>query len=281
MKISALPAHNAVYFPIPAAPFFLGDRYREYAPCPELSAFIRCFWEADYSQKYTPSPVIPDTCADVLFFVDSSYLRTSFCGVNDGPFSPNKGSVSGRVYAIRFYAWAVSLFSRESLEDSVNLCCEAEAFFPGLVRELVPVLKNSPALWIPASEKWLYDSLQIHSEDARMMNTVYSVLKHEGRISLVDMAAEGVLSPRQLERVFQKEIGLSPKKFSQLVRYQNLWRASLLPGFQVLDAVERFGYTDQSHLLREFKRFHGLPLSQARQYAVGNVAFLQDLSPVL
>ena len=50
---------------------------------------------------------------------------------------------------------------------------------------------------------------------------------------------------------------------------------------RVLDAVERFGYTDQSHLLREFKRFHGIPLTQARRIALGDVAFLQDLPPNL
>lgn len=280
MKTFALPVHNTIYFPIPAAPFFLGANYQEYPPCPELSPFIRCFWEADYSKGYTPSPVIPDTCADVLFYVGSTSPYAIFCGVNDGPVSSSKKTVSGKIYAIRFYAWAVSLFSGESLEDSVNLCCDAEAFFPGLVRELAPVLENFPSLWIAAAEKWLYHSIRIHTENARIMNTVYSVLKHEGHIALTDMAAEGVLSPRQLQRIFQKEIGLSPKKFSQLVRYQSLWRASLLPGFQVLDAVERFGYTDQSHLLREFKRFHGLPLSQARQFALGNVAFLQDLPRV-
>jgi len=281
MKIFALPVNNGVYFPIPAAPFFLGANYREFPPCPELAPFIRCFWEADYPNECNLSPVIPDTCADILFNRKGSSVHATFCGVNDSPVLSNGNCTYTKLYAVRFYAWAVSLFSRESLEGSVNLCCDAEAFFPGLVRELTPVLLYSPSLWIPATEKWLYQAIQIHAENSRMMNTVYSVLKKQGRISLKDMASEGVLSTRQLQRVFLRETGLSPKMFSRLVRYQSLWRAALSPGFQVLDAVEQFGFTDQSHLLREFKRFHGVPLSQARRIALGNVAFLQDLSLTL
>lgn len=270
MKISALPGSNAGYFPLASAPLFLGSEYREYPPCQELSPFVRCFWEADYSGKYVSSLVIPDTCADVLFELDPNFgtVHAAFCGVNDTPFFPNKKGHSAKLYAIRFYAWAVSLFSGESLSDSMNLCCEAEAFFPGLVKKMIPVLENSPSLWLSVAEKWLYETVTMRAENLRMMNAVYAVLTHEGRISLADMALEGVLSPRQLQRIFQRGMGLSPKRFSQLVRYQSLWRASLCPGFQVLDAVERFGYVDQSHLLREFKRFHGLPLSQARQIAL-------------
>ena len=113
------------------------------------------------------------------------------------------------------------------------------------------------------------------------MNSVYKVLERRGRVFLEEMASESVWSGRQLQRVFLKETGLSPKRFAQLVRYQSLWRAALSPGFRVLDAVERFGYTDQSHLLREFKRFHGIPLTQARRLTLGDVAFLQDLPPNL
>lgn len=281
MKKFALLVNNSAYFPIPSAPFFLGERYREYAPCPELAPFIRCFWEADYSSQYITSPVIPDTCADIIFKIKGPYVHASFCGVNDAPVSSGGKSHPTKIYAVRFYAWAVSLFSGESLEGSANLCCDAEAFFPGLVRELTPILLYSPSLWLPAAERWLYNKARAHAGNPRMMNIVYSVLKHQGHIALKDMASEGVLSTRQLERVFLRETGLSPKIFSQLVRYQFLWRSSLSPDFQVLDAVEQFGFTDQSHLLREFKRFHGLPLSQARKIALGNVAFLQDLSSVL
>ena len=58
------------------------------------------------------------------------------------------------------------------------------------------------------------------------------------------------------------------------MRYQSLWRELVTaPNFSVLDAVERYGYTDQSHLLRDFRKYHGISLTVAQQKAVG---FLQD-----
>lgn len=67
-----------------------------------------------------------------------------------------------------------------------------------------------------------------------------------------------IIRPKLLERLFHEYVGITPKKLSNLIRYQFLWRDSLCePDFDVLSAVYKFGYTDQSHLLREFKRYHG------------------------
>lgn len=65
-----------------------------------------------------------------------------------------------------------------------------------------------------------------------------------------------------------------------MVRYQCLWQDALFsPSFCIQDAVYRYGYTDQSHLLRQFRAYHGLPLGRALALAHGNVAFLQDAFP--
>lgn len=40
--------------------------------------------------------------------------------------------------------------------------------------------------------------------------------------------------------------------------------------------AERYGYTDQAHLARDFKRFHSMNISEARRYAAAHVANLQD-----
>lgn len=277
MSQSLLPV-NRVYLPLASASLFGGDGYREVPPCPQLAPFVRCFWEMDNFRKSPASTIIPDTCADILFELapGEEDIHASFCGVNDSPLFAQNAGKGVKLYAIRFYAWAVSMFSGESLEGSANFCCPAEAFFPQLVRALVPVVRDSPSLWIPAAEGLLCRALEARPLNDRLMNSVYAALERRGRVSLEEMAAESVWSGRQLQRVFLKETGLSPKRFAQLVRYQSLWRAALSPGFRVLDAVEQFGYTDQSHLLREFKRFHGAPLNQARQSALRHVAFLQD-----
>ena len=52
------------------------------------------------------------------------------------------------------------------------------------------------------------------------------------------------------------------------MRYQYLWGEVVKnPGFCVSDAVYQYGYTDQSHLIREFKRYHTMDIRKAAAYA--------------
>lgn len=68
------------------------------------------------------------------------------------------------------------------------------------------------------------------------------------------------LGPRQLERRCQALLGLAPKPFQRLLRFQQALSLSLttpLPGAQL--ALEA-GYCDQSHLAREVRQMAGRPL---------------------
>ena len=47
-----------------------------------------------------------------------------------------------------------------------------------------------------------------------------------------------------------------------MIRYQMLWREALGASFNVHDAVYKFGYFDQAHLLNDFKEYHGISLSR-------------------
>ena len=55
------------------------------------------------------------------------------------------------------------------------------------------------------------------------MQAVYRILSADGNLSLRDLSFETALSARQLERLFSQNLGLSPKKLAELVRYQLLW----------------------------------------------------------
>ena len=52
--------------------------------------------------------------------------------------------------------------------------------------------------------------------------------------------------------------GAGPKLLSQLIRHQLIYREVLEGRYRALDAVEKYGYADQSHLLRDFRRFQGV-----------------------
>ncbi len=85
----------------------------------------------------------------------------------------------------------------------------------------------------------------------------------------MDVSKEFLLSSRQLERVYEECLGMSPKKTASLIRYQFLWNKIIKsPKFDVLDAVEEFRYADQSHLLKDFKKHHSMSIREAYEYAM-------------
>lgn len=106
------------------------------------------------------------------------------------------------------------------------------------------------------------------------MNAVAEILSRRGVLRMHELARDTHVSDRQLQRVFQENMGISPKTFASLVRYQNLWRDILTaPGRQVMDEVYLLQFTDQAHLMREFKRYHGMTIPQACALAGKSVAF--------
>ena len=50
----------------------------------------------------------------------------------------------------------------------------------------------------------------------------------------------------------------SDELLAQLIRHQLIYREVLEGRYRALDAVEKYGYADQSHLLRDFRRFQGV-----------------------
>ena len=71
-----------------------------------------------------------------------------------------------------------------------------------------------------------------------------------------------------MERLFREYIGMAPKKLSNLVRYQYLWRDIVSQSnFDIASAVFKYGYTDLPHMMREFKRYHSMNIREAREMA--------------
>src|SRR5690606_36153643 len=69
-------------------------------------------------------------------------------------------------------------------------------------------------------------------------------------------------SPRQVERRFKEGVGLSPMALWRVLRFQRFLRLSAAsPGASLTDLALGGGYSDQSHLIRDFKAIAGSPPS--------------------
>lgn len=260
-------ALSRLYHPLTGTPFQQDEAYREIAPCAALAPYVRCFWGSDRPLPDRPSEggiVIPDTCMDIIFHMDYAANRLSavFCALDESSALTGASTSSGGLsatFAIRFYAWTACLFAEDTLRGSANGRFPAEQFFRRIVRALTPLLLTEATLTdkIRAAEPVLLTILTTSRADPDVLCAVHHMLRTSGRVRMREAASALALSPRQLERRFDACMGLSPKAMSSLLRYQLLWQDMLLsPRFDALDAVARYGYADQAHLLHDFRRRH-------------------------
>jgi AraC-like DNA-binding protein len=85
-----------------------------------------------------------------------------------------------------------------------------------------------------------------------------AILRSRGRLPVAEVARRAGVSPRQLERRFLDEVGLTAKALARLARFQSVFgttsdRADLEWAGVAFDC----GYADQAHLIREFREFSG------------------------
>ncbi len=82
-----------------------------------------------------------------------------------------------------------------------------------------------------------------------------------GLMRVGDLASHLDLSARQIERVFRDEVGISPKLFLRIVRFQEVLGAIRGGAGETgwAEVAAGHGFYDQAHFIRDFKTFAGRP----------------------
>ena len=88
--------------------------------------------------------------------------------------------------------------------------------------------------------------------------------KSHGQARIETIAQEIGWSRRQLERTFQSHIGLNPKSFASLTRFD--WAAKhLLASSLLVELAGKAGYADQAHMARHFFLYAGATPGQFKE----------------
>ena len=222
---------------------------------------------------------------DIIYHIDytDNTVTGGFCGINDCSFHAHGNGTMGHMvstFAIRLYAWSAYAFADDSLQSTINGYFDISSRFEWLDNSIRPRLLELKILQekISFTEQVLLKRLLDVRENAVVNDMIQNILINKGSMDMAKLAKESFVSTRQLERLFHEYVGITPKKLSNLIRYQFLWRDILCElDFDVLSAVHKFGYTDQSHLLREFKRYHSIDIHDARIMAFKDVENIQDV----
>jgi AraC-like DNA-binding protein len=80
----------------------------------------------------------------------------------------------------------------------------------------------------------------------------------EGNLGVAELALRAGLGMRQFERRFQREIGIAPKLYSRIVRFEAALRyKSKQPARRWTDIAHALGYHDQMHMVHDFRSLSG------------------------
>lgn len=242
--------------------------YREYLPDIQLSHLIDTYWVTDgiveesFSQR-----ILPDGCVDIIFDF----------GSNDGNSQnktglPNLVGTMTSMLEITYQIGRVEMMGIRFLPGGITALTKIPAFeftnqntiFPltdtlldHVFYEQLPDMDGMQR--ISYLNKYFIARLdKLYLPDKQINHAVSCVKKYNGQLNMQQLAGEVCLSERQFERKFKGIVGISPKVFSNVIRFR--YTESYLkshPDESIYNIAYTCGYYDHSHLIRDYKRFAG------------------------
>lgn len=136
-------------------------------------------------------------------------------------------------------------------------------------------LKKPPIL-MSAIEQFLRDRLQKQSACPYITHAIDRVNQTHGNISIKKLATESYTSERNLRRKFDQHIGLSPKEYANMIRFNSVVKEVFSQKNKSLDDISiNHHYYDLSHLYKDFLRFtNDAPSNLLKQNQTVNRALL-------
>lgn len=149
-----------------------------------------------------------------------------------------------------------------------NQVLSLEEVTGGKVGEIAARIADQPS--VPAKLSilltWLCGLAQTATPDPITTWCLTRILGAKGRISVAQLAGETGYSARWLNQKFINQVGIGPKNLATIVRFQQYYQAwGKGQESRFLQTELADFYYDQSHFIRNFKRFTGLPPTRFMQ----------------
>lgn len=169
-----------------------------------------------------------------------------------------QGGADFSVYQIELAPGALHRLTGLSLIDLTDQTIDAEAVFPVSFRRLVDQLEDieDPAEMIALAETFILGHLARRRRDRTVADEIAQALVARPGATVERLATRHDLGPRQLRRAFADRIGVSPKLFARVARFDRLIRLhNHSPGEDWLSLAVHAGYYDDHHVRRDFRAF--------------------------
>jgi AraC-like DNA-binding protein len=251
--------------------------YRRSIPQPPLAEFIQCLWYSEgIPGNHSKERLLPNgECAIIFNLIDSplriydvqdlsrfrSYGFAVLSGARADCFAIDTDQQE-RVIGIQFRAGGLFPFLRMPVSEAEGQSVDLDGIWPGHAREIRERLlaECTPEAMLMVLEQCLLEQLVRAPELHPAVAFAVAQFQQPTDTCRVRAVCEQIgMSSRRFIELFHRQVGLKPKVFSRVRRFQ-----------QVLQTVRQeqhvdwaqvalgCGYYDQAHFIHEFQAFSGL-----------------------
>lgn len=237
--------------------------YKKIQPYRDLDPLIDFYWELKGNEVGRQlERVFPDGCAGILINMGNS------CLTDNGKFSMEYGKT--------YVVGAMNSFKDSFIDTDTHLVgvCLKPATFSNFYSYASHTELTNTTVEIEKYNSFDVDKIranpfayfdQFYSERIKSKNiplqpVINDIHLAKGQISIYELSKRNFTTVRSLERKFKKYVGLTPKEYTNIIRFQNALKVikSSNCGRSLLDIAFECGYYDHSHLSNEIRRNTGL-----------------------
>lgn len=114
-------------------------------------------------------------------------------------------------------------------------------------------------------EQWLTARIR-PSLNIKRIGASLAILLRSPSTSVDNLAGIACLGKKQYGRLFREYVGMNPKEYRRIARFQRALRMMQLGSRDYADIAYANGYSDQSHFIRDFRQFSGMTPKQLTEY---------------
>jgi len=244
-------------------------------PIKILSKYIKNYFivETDNSEDYLPNErVYPCGYATMVFHYGSPSIfqkkdsskhiepNLIICGQQTSYYDLSLSGKTGMILIV-FRPHGVKSFFNFPITELLNENLSLHDLLNNETIELEDKLFNSPnnRQRITHLENFLIKRLIHNNEFERVEHAIKIIENSKGQIKTQDIAHEVCLGIKQLERTFSKYVGINPKKYASIVRFQNIIQMRRKhKNSSMFQLAFDNGYYDHAHFIHDFKSYTGL-----------------------
>jgi len=163
---------------------------------------------------------------------------------------------------IEFRPQAAYRFFHFALDDIQNKIYSLSDVLGNTGKRLTELINNTISLQqkTVALQQFLLKQLSLHTEDLIFEYCIEKINASKGIITVKELEKKTGYSSRWLNMKFNDKLGVSPKKLSAIIRFKYYYQAFIDDNEKSSFKNDFYeSYYDQSHFIKDFKRFTGLP----------------------